>query len=1375
MTPSPLQPRPHCPAPNDNACFLFQNITKWGPKAKAYLAALRATEMIARQASLGFHLVGVGFVETHVKAQNSLALVAYAKKFGFNVQVAHARQSQLSQGGSHGGAVMGLCKSCQQLPLAQSQEDALFPFRPVGNGEDWCAGVLRLKGVTILIVTVYFTCGQGAEGANLLKQHQIRELMCSLGLPTVVIGDFNATPAEVMGSWWARERQLVLKAPLHVDSSCSNGGRLLDFALCTNDIAPAVTVHGVLDAPFGTHIGLRLEISRRPRAILARRMVGVKTATAPLHAPIISWSEAQVLGSQFQEAMAPCAPDEVALSPAGMHDLSAAHALGSAYASWSATAEVFLAASAGVPVDKFEEYVGRAVGFRTRLAPLVPRRPLHADIYSQPETCALAGIVNATRMLISLVTHRPLSQQKKAIAHWLTRTAYQLPATLFEARNDQAECALPFYASLTEFEVFDVLVLAFSLRDVATARLPQLWLLWRKASMYAGICATFYARRSATSFSEWVATALHKGAGLAHRWTAAMGKPEVPELIITDARGAHEDVETSMRTRLTAWQSHWCRSQLEIGGPPTLPPALRDALADLRTRARTSLAGGVSAAQVADAIRCIKANRKQGVDGWMPSEWRSLPPEALEQLAAVLSAGEKLGTFPVQTLLNFIVLLGKPAGGGERDIALTALYTAVRAVIFRGKIESWSQGAVTFWDDAIKGSSALRAALRRRFDAEVNSRCGWHGCHVLYDMEKFYPSLCPVQLINTANELQLDAKELWMTLQVHLSPRVLLMDDAFSEVTHVTDSIIAGCTRSNPLARIFLYPILAKVHQVLPEGTLSLRSFVDDLAQKAESQDKVRVVDDTVTACSVIAAECICRKLKISVKKTCFLASSPGLRKQIQDELRSVGLTFAPTLRARDLGLDATAGRHRSIGVTRARLTKGIARSARIAQLAKVNQKAKKLFPTGLKPSVMWGCTNMGFSKNSMELLRTQAARCTGSFDPGCCKTTTLALNFGEFADPFVKFTSEVVIEWLRLLREDRIPLGRVRAAWHHALSRLQGRNLWGNVTGPVSCTIAALQQIGWRAPQPDRWGFPEPDGSTHWFEHEPSAALDHPFRQMVEEHASAVLWKRAALFLDGKGAEDGVDFTVAKRHLAYFTKRGLHGHAAILRKALQGGLWPADRIYETNALHPRECTCCELGVPETLAHRVYGCPANRQSTEHALVSSDSLVQHALEQAVSCPIFWLRGLPPRAMVQMPEPIGTLDLTLVADQGVWAAGGVYFGDGSGGADTADVRLRRCGFSVLQLASQTEPFRARGGALAPLPGKRQTVPRAEITALLVLVQKLAQATTTPDSVYFTDCTRCSRASGPGRMGVPSHPTRTSGPSCGLRWSSSNAPLS
>ena len=315
--------------------------------------------------------------------------------------------------------------------------------------------------------------------------------------------------------------------------------------------------------------------------------------------------------------------------------------------------------------------------------------------------------------------------------------------------------------------------------------------------------------------------------------------------------------------------------------------------------------------------------------------------------------------------------------------------------------------------------------------------------------------------------------------------------------------------------------------------------------------------------------------------------------------------------------------------------------------------------------------------------------------------------------------------------------MARVRTAWHHALVRLQGRNVWGNVTGPVSCTIAALQQAGWKAPQPDRWGLPEPSGDVHWFEHEPNASLDHEFRELVEEQAALTLWRRAANFVDGKGAEAGVDFTVARRHLAFYTRKGLMGHAAILRKALQGGLWPAARIHEFNSSRSPLCSCCECGEQETLLHRVWGCQANRESEDQDLRASDNLVDRALAQAGECPIFWKRGLPPKAMLQVDEPSALLVPTLVGDQSVWGAGGIYFGDGSGGADTADKRLRRCGFAVLQLFSCTPPFLARGGMSAPLPGRRQTVPRAEIWALLELARRLGAAGATADSVYFTDC--------------------------------------
>ena len=119
------------------------------------------------------------------------------------------------------------------------------------------------------------TCNQSVAGANLQKQFEIKELIKLLGLQAVIFGDFNEIPEVVLATTWAKQLKLVLKKPIDVDASCTNGGRLLDYALATASIAPAVDVWPIYGAPFGTHLGLRIDVNRAPRTILANHVIHV--------------------------------------------------------------------------------------------------------------------------------------------------------------------------------------------------------------------------------------------------------------------------------------------------------------------------------------------------------------------------------------------------------------------------------------------------------------------------------------------------------------------------------------------------------------------------------------------------------------------------------------------------------------------------------------------------------------------------------------------------------------------------------------------------------------------------------------------------------------------------------------------------------------------------------------------------------------------------------------------------------------------------------------------------------------------------------------------------------------------------------------------
>ena len=67
------------------------------------------------------------------------------------------------------------------------------------------------------------------------------------------------------------------------------------------------------------------------------------------------------------------------------------------------------------------------------------------------------------------------------------------------------------------------------------------------------------------------------------------------------------------------------------------------------------------------------------------------------------------------------------------------------------------------------------------------------------------------------------------------------------------------------------------------------------------------------------------------------------------------------------------------------------------------------------------------------------------------------------------------------------------------------------------------------------------------------------------------------------------------------------------------------------------------------------------------------------------------------------------------------GGAVYTDGSGGQNSDDAELRRCGWAATVIRKRNDTgeyvmFAAIGGNL---PGRRQTVPRVEFTAVIQLL--------------------------------------------------------
>ena len=134
------------------------------------------------------------------------------------------------------------------------------------------------------------------------------------------------------------------------------------------------------------------------------------------------------------------------------------------------------------------------------------------------------------------------------------------------------------------------------------------------------------------------------------------------------------------------------------------------------------------------------------MDWWAPREAEALPPEAIEELVTLLRASERKCTFPLQVLCNIIALISKPKGG-DRPIGLACFLYCVWSIIRAPPTVQWDERKAGFWDDAVRGSSALQATLLRRAKAEAAILGGKHCGELCWDMEKFYDSVPLVDLI----------------------------------------------------------------------------------------------------------------------------------------------------------------------------------------------------------------------------------------------------------------------------------------------------------------------------------------------------------------------------------------------------------------------------------------------------------------------------------------------------------------------------------------------------------------------------------------------------------------------------------------------------
>ena len=123
-------------------------------------------------------------------------------------------------------------------------------------------------------------------------------------------------------------------------------------------------------------------------------------------------------------------------------------------------------------------------------------------------------------------------------------------------------------------------------------------------------------------------------------------------------------------------------------------------------------------------------------------------------------------------------------------------------------------------------------------------------------------------------------------------------------------------------------------------------------------------------------------------------------------------------------------GRRSTAGIQAKRLKSAGDRLDRTAGLVNVVRGAWKLVTTGSFPQALWGHVSQGIAPTLLDRFRTQVAAATGICQPGRCRTTAIALAFGQGSDPAIKVAREQVSSWLSLWCGYPELRGDVRVAW---------------------------------------------------------------------------------------------------------------------------------------------------------------------------------------------------------------------------------------------------------------------------------------------------------------------------------------------------------
>ena len=449
----------------------------------------------------------------------------------------------------------------------------------------------------------------------------------------------------------------------------------------------------------------------------AASMIPTAAAAAAPSAPTLArelrWLAISAAVMAAPPAVAPSA--EVRNAWAFRFNAPATERLGAQWACFVGSTEQFLCDMHGIPLVSRTPYEGRAHG--AKVAEHVQRT--RQASYSPPVRGAWATWWGATANML-------LTVQRARVRG--------------NARHQEGEAMAAFRAHVgvrpengaAEFKGFDPAAWERRARHLHQIGPPGLQVLTAEATRHAERARVGAIHAARAQFASWVADSAKKASG------AVFGLLRPPRPAVADSVLLREPSEV-MAEKRSFWKALWCprgvspdhtelfrriRASLDVADPSELPRLTLDDLDQTLTTYPRYVG--------------------QGVDCLGPCDLRALPVLGKLQALEFLHECEAESAWPWQ-LLGVPIVLKPKDSGGDRALGLIPYVLRLWGRMRGGPTRDLNlPGRAGHWDSAIKGSSALQAAMRRAALAEgvaLQECCEHVGAYL--DVEKFYASSQP--------------------------------------------------------------------------------------------------------------------------------------------------------------------------------------------------------------------------------------------------------------------------------------------------------------------------------------------------------------------------------------------------------------------------------------------------------------------------------------------------------------------------------------------------------------------------------------------------------------------------------------------------------